>query len=483
LLNIKEEIKDRYRKYLNNLTVKRLNILMPVAVALLIFLILSDIYIRKSIIAVYTRLLPFGLALFLYICNKFKPQASNYKTNLYNIFLALLPVMMFVKYFIHYGDHSEDINTLSIIVSVFIITLEVRTNLFNSIIIFFLPPLIFFISVFLFLPFAHKDFIPLINIGILIIVGFFINLFQNKLRYRTFLSSYLLESEKEKLEAALSELNKYKDKLEEKVTEKTIDLKQALDKAKESDLLKTQFLLNISHELRTPVNAILGFGDILAQKDNQYEKETKIINQNIKELLDKIENILLLSKLQTEQSGLEISKFKLSEINNKIKDYTVQKIEETGKNIELIFDNNIEEETILNSDFNKIFEILKQLIENAIKYSESGHIKISITEINSKQIKYTVSDTGLGIPPEDLPHIFEIFRKSENKNKLFGGTGIGLSIAKKLTELLNGNIEINSIPGKGTTAVLISDKNIKQYHNTLNNFDKQENELQNRNIE
>lgn len=440
---------------------------MPVAIILLFFLVFSDIYIRKNTTATYTRILPVGLAIFLYLYDIFNPRASHYKTIFYNIFLALLPAMMFAKYIIHYGESTDTTSLTSIIVAIFIISLEIKEiNLLKTILFFFTAPILFLISIFIFFPLIQESFIPLINIFIILISGLIINLVQNNFRYKTFLSNYLLNAEKKKLEDALHEINIYKDKLEEMVSEKTISLKKALEKAKESNMLKTQFLLNISHELRTPMNAILGFGDILAKKDNQYKKETEIINKNIKELLTKIENILLLSKLQTGQSGLEISKFKISDLNNKIKDYASKKIEENNKNIELIYENNINEEIILNSDFDKIFEILKQFIENAIKYTESGNIKISITDINSVKIKYTVSDTGLGIPPDSLPYIFDIFRKSENKNNFFGGTGIGLSIAKKSADLLNGKIEINSTPEKGTTAIFISDKNIKQIINS-----------------
>lgn len=445
----------RYRKHLADNTVKKLNTLVPVAILLLLLLCISDIFIRHSIPALYSRIIPLTIAVFLYLYNKIRPKPSINKIVFYNIFLASIPAMTFAKYLIHYGTDTNITNILSIIVAIYIISFEVRANVFYSLLIYLIPPVIFTFILYKFFPVSDKELLSLINILIILIVSFFINQVQNNFRFKTFLSNYLLDIEKKKLEESNDALNQYKTKLEDMVEKKTLNLKYALEKAKESDALKTQFLLNISHELRTPMNAVLGFNEIVYKKNPELKKEYDIIETNLNILLETIENIILLSRLQAGEIGLELSKFSVNEFNKTILKTLKTYIKKSKKPISFEFINQLNNDLFFYSDKQKSEIIFNQILDNAVKYTESGKITITCKTISENELQYSVSDTGIGISSEELPHIFDTFRKAEKKDKLFGGTGIGLSIAKQLTELLKGKIYVKSNQDKGTTILLI----------------------------
>jgi len=445
----------RFQKYIADNTAKRINTLMPVAILLLILLVFSDIYIRHSIPATYTRILPISLAAFLYLYNKFQPKVSIIKVVLYNIFLASIPAMMFAKYLIHFGTETNTTNILSIIIAIFIISLEVRAGLISSLLIYLIPPVIFTIVLFLFFSENSENINSLVNIIIALIVGFSVNQVQNNFRFKTYVSNYLLNIEKIKLKESNEKLNQYKSKLEDMVEKKTLTLKYALEKAKESDALKTQFLLNISHELRTPMNAVLGFNDIVSKKNPELKKEYDIIENNLNLLLKTIEDIILLSQLQSGQIGPELSKFSVNEFNEIILERLKNHVKISNKPISVEFTSQLEDDLIFYSDKQKSEIIFKQIIDNAVKYTDSGTIILSCKKKSDSDIQYSVSDTGIGISSDELPYIFDTFRKEEKKDKLFGGTGIGLSIAKQLTELLKGKIFVKPNQNKGTIITIL----------------------------
>ncbi len=444
----------RYQSYITEITAKRLKTLMPVTITILTFLIISDIFLRHNNYAVYTRIPSLLLAVFLYLFNKFQPKYNTSKVVLYNIFLASIPAMMFAKFLIHYGEGTETTNIIGIIVSIFIISLEIRADLFNTLLTYIIPPVIFVIILIFFYNLTPEEWQSLINILLTLIIGFSVNRVQNNFRFKAYQSNYLLSIEKFKLEKAIDELNKYKNRLEDMVEKKTLTLKYALEKAKESDALKTQFLRNISHELRTPMNAVLGFNGLIAHKYPEFNKEYKIIEQNLNTLLTTIENIILLSQLKSGQTNIEIREFNVKEFNNELILELKDKIKFAEKPIKVVFNNEIKENLLLKSDKEKYKIIFLQIFDNAVKYTEKGSITISCKKENNNFLQYSIFDTGIGISKKELPHIFDTFRKFEKKDKLFGGTGIGLSITKNLLTLLNGKISAKSNNEQGTTITL-----------------------------
>lgn len=238
------------------------------------------------------------------------------------------------------------------------------------------------------------------------------------------------------------------------ITEKK-NLEEALiietEKAKESNRLKSAFLANISHEIRTPMNAILGFGELLKNEKLTVEKRNEFIdfiNSGSNNLLEIIENILDIAKIDAKQLKIQMSKFRLIPFINEI--YTSFNDQLSGKK-ELSLNCEIENDYII-TDKKRLRQILINLISNAIKFTKEGIVKISCKITFNEQILFEVKDTGIGISEKDLPFVFDRFRQVGNETKpSFGGTGLGLAISKGFVKLMGGKISVKSEKGKGST--------------------------------
>ncbi len=233
-----------------------------------------------------------------------------------------------------------------------------------------------------------------------------------------------------------------------------INLRKAKKKAEESDKLKSFFLANISHEIRTPMNAIIGFSDILAMP-NFPEKDRKTYISYLKEstntLLQLIDNIMDLSKMEAGQIKLKKEKFIISSILKEEMNLLKIKKEIENKNIEFKINNNIEDFAIF-SDKERIRQVIKNLLNNAFKFTERGKIEISFFINDENYLQFSVKDTGIGIKKEYKNIIFIRFRKvEENVFQNYQGAGLGLTISKKIIELLDGRIWFTSEINKGST--------------------------------
>ncbi len=436
----------KYKKYINDITVKHLNIYVSMGIILLVLLMLLDFFIRKSPIAMCTRLPSVLLASIILFLNNFpKKKDKSLLTVLYHAFLVSIYVMMLAKFLVHFGDGFVSTNVLGIIIAVFIISLDLRTNTLKTTLIYLLPLFLFFIVFYLFFySYFSKDFYtPLINILIFVFVGFVINKVQSNFRFKVFEANYFLDIEKEKLR----QLNV---KLEEIVEDKTKSLKLVLKKAKESDNLKTSFLQNISHEIRTPLNAVEGFIQILSNRYPNISKEYNIIKKSLDDLTKTIDDILLLSKLQVNESEINITNFNINDLINEMFIFLQNEIEFKSKNILPVLDFNKYEKITINADKDLLKKAIIFILENAVKFSESGEIKLACYK-NDKRTVIKITDNGQGISEKDLLHVFDYFRKFEDKDNLYRGVGIGMSIAKGLIDLHSGYIKVNSKKGKGTS--------------------------------
>jgi signal transduction histidine kinase len=254
-----------------------------------------------------------------------------------------------------------------------------------------------------------------------------------------------------KIKIQNKELTFHKNNLEKLVAKRTKELEQAKIKAEESDRLKSSFLTNMSHELRTPLNAIQGFTDLLIEEDDYslYPNYAKMISTNANSLLSLVLNIIELSRLESKEIELNNCEIDITNLLEEL--YSNHKLIFEHKNLSLEYKKIPLNESVLISDYDRLYQIFNQLIQNAYKYTETGGATFGVANI-SNDITFFIKDTGVGIKPESLNQIFEVFTKIEdNKEKLYRGTGIGLTLCKKTIKALNGEIWIESEVNKGTT--------------------------------
>ena len=255
------------------------------------------------------------------------------------------------------------------------------------------------------------------------------------------------------------------------------ELINAKEKAEEMNRVKSSFFANMSHELRTPLIGILGFSEILKDElsGSELYKMAETINISGNRLLNTLNLILQISKIDSENFKVNFEIFNVLDIVNEI--LNLWKITADKNNIYLNLQSAFDSIKI-NSDKQLLYEIINNLISNAIKFTENGGITVKlnkITEEKNSWIIIRVIDTGIGIAEEDLNIIFNEFRQaSEGYSRSFEGTGLGLTISKKLTEALGGTISVESALGKGTTFQIKLPVNF-----TSPNAESNENELTN----
>jgi len=246
------------------------------------------------------------------------------------------------------------------------------------------------------------------------------------------------------------ELVIHKENLEQLIEARTWEMQEATRLAEESDSLKTAFLKNFSHELRTPMNAIAGFSSLLIDidaQDKSFDYYTGIIVENTDSLLELIDNIIDLSRLQSGEFLLKKVKFDPSKMFIALKERFETKLKKEKKSfIELILDLPASFSQRLFLDYNRFWKIIYQLLDNSVKYTETGHIRFGYSYIEeNNSIQIFVEDSGIGIRKEKLEVVFEGFRKVEkNKMKFYSGLGVGLSMVKGLVKLMNGEIFIDT---------------------------------------
>ncbi|MDY6899308.1 MAG: ATP-binding protein, partial [Cyanobacteriota bacterium] len=218
--------------------------------------------------------------------------------------------------------------------------------------------------------------------------------------------------------------------------------------------LKSQFLATISHELRTPMNAIIGFSQLLLRakcgttiSKQQKDMLERILN-NGKNLLTLVNEVLDYSKLQAGKLELKPELFNLERLV-KVTVAEVQSLAE-AKRLALKVDISLQNPTLYNDSL-RVRQILNKLLSNAIKFTKNGSIEVKVTEKSCNTIELAVKDTGIGIAAEDVQHIFEPFRQlDQGTNRKFEGTGNGLSIVQALLNMMKGKITVESELGKGT---------------------------------
>lgn len=230
------------------------------------------------------------------------------------------------------------------------------------------------------------------------------------------------------------------------------ELIKAKDKAEENSRLKTAFLANMSHEIRTPLNSILGFAEMLKEPDistEEVREYTSIIDKGGKRMLGIINDLIDISKIEAGLVEVHPSKFNLNEQIDDI--YGFFKLEAEQKEIKIVLNKEMpDKESFICSDKEKVTAVLINLVNNALKFTLDGFIEIRY-EKKEDLLEFCVTDTGIGIKPEQQAFIFERFRQaSETITRNYEGSGLGLSISKAYVEMLGGKIWVESEPEKGS---------------------------------
>lgn len=237
-------------------------------------------------------------------------------------------------------------------------------------------------------------------------------------------------------------------------------LNEAVQKEQEAQRLKEQFMDNMTHELRSPLNAVLGYTGLLLKSNlkKDQEKFARAIRTSGELLLNVINEVLDYSKLKSGYMHFADEPFSLKEQLSALSAIVNDKLNEKGLQFDVDMDDQIPES--LRGDGSKLLQVLLNITFNAIKFTAEGKISIRVVcqeKLNDQvKLKFFISDTGIGISPEKLPHIFDRFYQVEdNVSKKYGGTGLGLSITKQIISLQGGSITVESEAGKGTTFIFI----------------------------
>ena len=263
-------------------------------------------------------------------------------------------------------------------------------------------------------------------------------------------------TERKQAEASLKE---HAAILEQRVEERTAllreanqELARAVEHAQAADLAKSAFLATMSHELRTPLNSIIGFTGILLQGlvgplNDEQKKQLGMVRESSSHLLDLINDVLDISKIEAGQLEVSRNPFDLGACLEKCMHGVRPLAAKRGLRLDLDLPTGI---GAISSDRRRVEQVFINLLSNAIKFTEAGDVRVTVV-VTDSDVEIQVRDTGIGIRPEDLAKLFRPFRQVDTGlTRKYDGTGLGLSISKRLIELLGGQIRVESEPGKGS---------------------------------
>jgi PAS domain S-box-containing protein len=263
----------------------------------------------------------------------------------------------------------------------------------------------------------------------------------------------LLESLAEMLVSHL-ELRKHREELEALVATRTRQMREARDEAEQANRSKGDFLANMSHEIRTPMNAILGYAQLLrrdAGLTRAHQERLDAILSSGDHLLTLINNVLDMSKIEAGKTTLVVAPFDLPALLRDLEAMFAALM--AAKSLELSVVGVAELPRVICADAGRVRQVVINMLSNALKFTRTGRIRLSTSSSAGPDghcVSITVTDTGPGIPAEDIPRVFEAFEQSESGTRA-GGTGLGLPIASELARLMGGDLTVASEPGKGST--------------------------------
>jgi len=254
-----------------------------------------------------------------------------------------------------------------------------------------------------------------------------------------------------------SQIKKHNLELEQKIEERTKELDIARQKAEDSARSKSAFLANMSHEIRTPMNGVLGMLELLNKsgldkKQKQYVGNAQRSGNNLLVILN---DILDLSKVEAGKINLEKIDFDLRDMINDVVELFAPRTQEKSLEIAACFDESLPD--FINADRTRLWQIISNLVGNAVKFTTTGHIAIYVSskvmaDSDELEIRFNIHDTGIGLDADVQKKIFDPFEQADDSTtRHFGGTGLGLALCKRLCDLMDGVIGLDSVPGEGST--------------------------------